>query len=41
MKRLFLMMTLVLVLCGMASSQEVEVSAKVQDDHVAVGKPFA
>lgn len=41
MKRLFLMMTLVLGLVTFTVAQEVEVSAKVQDDHVAVGKPFA
>ena len=40
MKRLFLMIGLMLGLFVMASAQDVEVSAKVQDDHVAVGKPF-
>lgn len=41
MKRLFLMMTMVFGLFGLASAQDVEVSAKVQDEHVAVGKPFS
>ena len=41
MKRLFLMIGLVLGLLATASAQGVEVSAKVQDDHVAVGKPFS
>lgn len=41
MKRLFLMIGLVFGLLATASAQGVEVSAKVQDDHVAVGKPFS
>lgn len=41
MKRWILMIGLTLGLWGMASAQQVEVSAKVQDDHVAVGKPFS
>lgn len=41
MKRVFLMIGLMLGLLGWASAQDVEVSAKVQDDHVAVGKPFS
>ena len=41
MKRLFLMIGLVLGLLATASAQGVEVSARVQDDHVAVGKPFS
>ena len=41
MKRVFLMIGLMLGLWGWASAQDVEVSAKVQDDHVAVGKPFS
>ena len=41
MKRWFLMIGLVLVLSGMASAQQVEVSAKAQDESVAVGKPFS
>ena len=41
MKRFILTITMVLGLFGMASAQDVEVIAKVQDDHVAVGKPFS
>ena len=41
MKRFILTITMVLGLLGMASAQDVEVTAKVQDDHVAVGKPFS
>lgn len=41
MKRWILMIGLTLGLLGMVSAQQVEVSAKVQDDHVAVGKPFS
>ena len=41
MKRWILMIGLVLVLSGMASAQQVEVSAKAQDESVAVGKPFS
>ena len=41
MKRLFLIITVTLGLFGMATAQNVEVSAKVQDDHIAVGKPFS
>ena len=41
MKRWILMIGLMLGLWGMASAQQVEASAKVQDDHVAVGKPFS
>lgn len=41
MKRWILMIGLMLGLGGMASAQQVEASAKVQDDHVAVGKPFS
>ena len=41
MRRLFLMIGLFLGLFGVTVAQEVEVSAKVQDDHVAVGKPFS
>ena len=40
MKRLFLMIGLVFGLIGLASAQEVEVKAEVQNDTVAVGKPF-
>ncbi|MBO6027564.1 MAG: hypothetical protein J6P73_10010 [Bacteroidales bacterium] len=40
MKRWILMIGLMLGLFGWASAQEVEATAKVQDDHVAVGKPF-
>ena len=41
MKRWFLMIGLMLGLWSVASAQGVEVSAKVQDDHVSVGKPFS
>ena len=41
MKRWFLMIGLMLGLWSVALAQGVEVSAKVQDDHVAVGKPFS
>lgn len=41
MKRCFLMIGLIFGLLGWAWAQDVEVSAKVQDDHVAVGKPFS
>ena len=41
MKRLFLIITIALGLLGTATAQDVEVTAKVQDDHVAVGKPFS
>ncbi len=41
MKRWFLMIGLMLSLWSVASAQGVEVSAKVQDDHVSVGKPFS
>jgi hypothetical protein len=41
MKRWILMIGLTLGLWGMVSAQQVEVSAKVQDDHIAVGKPFS
>jgi hypothetical protein len=41
MKRLVLMIGFVLGLFAAASAQGVEVSAKVQDEHVAVGKPFS
>lgn len=41
MRRLILMIGLMLGLSWMASAQDVEVSAMVQDDHVAVGKPFS
>ena len=41
MKRWILMIGLMLGLGGMVSAQQVEASAKVQDDHVAVGKPFS
>ena len=41
MKRWFLIIGFVCGLLTMASAQDVEVSAKVQDDHVAVGKPFS
>ena len=41
MKRLFLIITMALGLLGTATAQDVEVTAKVQDDHVAVGKPFS
>ena len=41
MKRLFLIITIAFGLFGMATAQEVEVTAKVQEEHVAVGKPFA
>ena len=40
MKRLFLMIGLVFGLMGLALAQEVEVKAEVQNDTVAVGKPF-
>ena len=41
MKRWILMIGLMLGLGGIASAQQVEASAKVQDDHIAVGKPFS
>ena len=41
MKRWFLMIGFVFGLLAVASAQGVEASAKVQDDHVAVGKPFS
>lgn len=41
MKRLIVMIGCLLGLFGMASAQQVEVSAKVQDESVAVGKPFS
>ena len=41
MKKWFLMIAMVLGLLAGTSAQDVEVSAKVQDDHVAVGKPFS
>ena len=41
MKRWILMIGLTLGLWGVVSAQQVEVSAKVQDDHIAVGKPFS
>lgn len=41
MKRWLLIIGFVCGLLTMASAQDVEVSAKVQDDHVAVGKPFS
>lgn len=41
MKKWFLMISMVFGLLMWAWAQDVEVSAKVQDDHVAVGKPFS
>lgn len=41
MKRMFLIFAMVLGFVGGAAAQHVEVSATVQDDHVAVGKPFS
>ncbi|MCR5014579.1 MAG: hypothetical protein K6A28_07380 [Bacteroidales bacterium] len=41
MKRLILTIGLLLGLFGMACAQDVEVSAKVQNESVAVGKPFS
>ena len=41
MKRIILTIAMVLGLLSGAWAQGVEVSAKVQDDHVAVGKPFS
>lgn len=41
MKRLFLIIMMAFGLFGMTMAQDVEVSAKVQNDHVAVGKPFS
>ena len=41
MKRWILMIGLAFALMGIASAQQVEVNAEVQDDHVAVGKPFS
>lgn len=41
MRRLFLLFGLILGVAGMALAQDVEVSAKVEDNHQAVGKPFA
>lgn len=40
MKQWFLMIGLILGFCGLTMAQGVEVSAQVQDEHVAVGKPF-
>ena len=40
MKQWFLMIGLMLGLVATTSAQNVEVSAQVQDEHVAVGKPF-
>ena len=40
MKQWFLIIGLMLGFCGLTTAQNVEVSAKVQDEHVAVGKPF-
>ena len=40
MKQWFLMIGLMLGLAATTSAQNVEVSAQVQDEHVAVGKPF-
>ena len=40
MKQWFLMIGLILGIGALTMAQEVEVSAKVQDEHVAVGKPF-
>lgn len=41
MKRLFFVFAMILGLGGLASAQSVEVSAKLQDEHVTVGKPFS
>ena len=41
MKRLFLIISMTFGLLAMAAAQNVEVSAKVDDEHVAVGKPFS
>ena len=41
MKKWFLMIGFVLGLLTAASAQDVEVSARVQDENVAVGKPFS
>ena len=40
MKQWFLIIGLMLGFCRLTTAQNVEVSAKVQDEHVAVGKPF-
>jgi len=41
MKRLFLIISMTFGLLAMAAAQNVEVTAKVDDEHVAVGKPFS
>lgn len=41
MKRLFFVFAMILGLGGMALAQSVEVSAKLQDEQVTVGKPFS
>ena len=41
MKKWFLMIVLALGQCGVVSAQNVEANALVQDEQVAVGKPFA
>lgn len=41
MKHWFLTIAMLLGLIGTATAQTLEATAKVQDDHVAVGKPFA
>lgn len=41
MKRLFFVFAMILGLGGLASAQSVEVSAKLQEEHVTVGKPFS
>ena len=41
MKRLFLIISMTFGLLTMAAAQNVEVTAKVDDEHVAVGKPFS
>ena len=41
MRRCFLTISLLLALMGSAAAQNVEATAKVQDEQVSVGKPFA
>ena len=41
MRRCFLTISLLLALLGVATAQNVEATAKVQDEQVSVGKPFA
>ena len=41
MKRCFLILGLLLALAGAAAAQNAEATAKVQQEQVSVGKPFA